>query len=52
MFKIKDGTIKLFASRKDLIDKKNGKNLTSMEIIEVILAQWNLLIININKIQF
>ena len=52
MFKIKDGyklelktpeTIKLFVSTKKLIDKtKNGENLPSHEVAEVILVRFNL----------
>ena len=52
VFKIKDGfrlelqvpeTIKLFGSTKKSIDKtKNGENVTSLEVIEVVLAQFNL----------
>ena len=35
--------MKLLAGAENLIDKKmNGKNLTSIEMIEVILAQRNL----------
>ena len=52
MFKIKDRyklelqtskTTKLFGSTKKLIDKtKNGKNVPSLEVIEVVLVQLNL----------
>ena len=50
MFKIKDGyklklgtpeTI-LFSSIKKLIDKKNGEKAASLEIVEVVLVQCNL----------
>ena len=35
-------TIKLFGSTKKLIEKtKNGKNLPSLEVVEVALVQWN-----------
>ena len=52
MLKIKDRyklelqtskTTKLFGSTKKLIDKtKNGKNVPSLEVIEVVLVQLNL----------
>ena len=52
VFKIKDGyklelqtpeTVKLFDSTKKLIDKtKNGENVPSFEVIEVVLVQSNL----------
>ena len=52
MFKIKDGyklelqtpeTMKLFGSTKKLIDKtKNGENVPSFEVVEVVLVQCNL----------
>ena len=52
MFKIKDGhklelqapeTMKLFGSTKKLIDKtKNGENVPSLEVVEVVLVQCNL----------
>ena len=52
VFKIKDGyklelqtpeTVKLFDSTKKLIDKtKNGENVPSFEVIEVVLVQRNL----------
>ena len=52
VFKIKDGyklelqtpeTVKLFDSIKKLIDKtKNGENVPSFEVIEVVLVQSNL----------
>ena len=51
MFKIKDWyklelqtpeTVKLFASTKGLIDKKNGENVPSLEVVEVVLVQFNL----------
>ena len=52
MFKTKDGyklelqtpvTKKLFGSTKNLIDKtKNGENMTSLEVIEIVLVQCNL----------
>ena len=52
MFKIKDGyklelqapeTMKLFGSTKKLIDKtKNGENLPSLEVVEVVFVQCNL----------
>ena len=36
-------TIKLFGSTKKLKDKiKNGNNVLSLEVVEVILVQWNL----------
>ena len=47
MFKIKDGyrlqlqmpeTMKLTGSTKKLIDKKNGENVQSLEIVEVVLV--------------
>ena len=53
VFKIKDGyklelqtpeTIKLFGSTKKLRDKrKNGENVPSLEVAEVVLEQYNLL---------
>ena len=53
MFKIKDEyklelqtpeTIKLFGSTKKLIDKtKNGENVPSLEVVEVVLFKGNLL---------
>ena len=53
VFKIKDGcklelqtpeTMKLFGNTKKLIDKtKNGGNLPSLEVVEVVLVQCNLL---------
>ena len=52
VFKIKDRykpelktpeTMKLFASAKKLIDKtKNGENVPSLEVVEVVLVQCNL----------
>ena len=52
MFKIKDGyklelqtpeTMKLFGSTKKLIDKtKNGEKVPSLEVVEVVLVQCNL----------
>ena len=52
MFKIKDGyrlelqtieTMKLFGSTKKLIDKtKNGENVPSLEVAEIVLVQCNL----------
>ena len=52
MFKIKDGyklklqmseTMKIFGSTKKLIDKtKNGESVPSLEIVEVVLVQCNL----------
>ena len=52
MFKIKDGyklelqrpeTMKLFGSTEKLIDKtKNGKKVPSLEVVEVVLVQCNL----------
>ena len=52
MFKIKDGyklelqtpeTMKLFGSAKKLIDKtKNGDNVPSFEVFEVVLVQFNI----------
>ena len=52
MFEIKDGyklelqtpeTMKLFGSTKKLIDKtKNGENIPSLEVAEVVLVQFNL----------
>ena len=52
VFKIKDGyklelqapeTMKLFGSTKKLIDKtKNGENLPSLEVVEVVFVQCNL----------
>ena len=52
VFKIKDGhylelqtpkTIKLFGSTKKLIEKtKNEENVTSLEVLEVVLVQYNL----------
>ena len=52
VFEIKDGyklefqtpeTMKLFGSTKKLIDKtKNGKNVPSLKIVEVVLVQCNL----------
>ena len=52
VFKIKDGyrqelqtpeTMKLFGSTKKLIDKtKNGENIPSLEVAEVVLVQFNL----------
>ena len=52
MFKIKDGyklelqtpeTMKLFGSTKKLIDKtKNRENVPSLEVVEVVLVQCNL----------
>ena len=36
-------TMKLFGSTKKSIDKtKTGENLSSLEIVEVLLVQWNL----------
>ena len=38
------GTMKLFGRTKKLIDKtKNGENVPSLEVVEVVLAQCNLL---------
>ena len=52
MFKIKDGyklelqipeTMKLFGSTKKIIDKtKNGENVSSFEVVEVVLVQCGL----------
>ena len=52
MFKIKDGyklelqrpeTMKLFGSTKKIIDKtKNGEKVSSLEVVEVVLVQCNL----------
>ena len=51
VFKIKDGyrlemqtpeTMKLFASTKKKIEKKNGENVPSLEVVEVFLFQCNL----------
>ena len=52
MFKIKDGyklelqtteTMMLFGSTKTLTDKtKNGENISSLEVVEVVLVQFNL----------
>ena len=52
MLKIEDGyklelqtseTMKLFGSTKKLIDKiKNGENVLSLEVVEVVLVQCNL----------
>ena len=52
MFKINDGyklelqtpeTMKLFGSTKKLIDKtKNAENLPSLEIVEIVFVQYNL----------
>ena len=50
VFKIKDGyklelqtpeTMKLFGSTKQLIDKKNGEQVLSLEVVEVVLVQYN-----------
>ena len=51
MFEMKDGiklelqtpeTMKLFGSTKNLIDKtKNGENVPSLEVFEVLLVQYN-----------
>ena len=51
MFKVKDGyklelqsseTIKLCGSTKKLVDKtKNGENIPSLEVVEVVLVQCN-----------
>ena len=36
-------TMKLFGSTKKSVDKtKTGENLSSLEIVEVLLVQWNL----------
>ena len=36
-------TMKLFGSTKKLIDKtKNGENVQSIEVFEIVLMQWNL----------
>ena len=36
-------TMALFGSTKKLTDKaKNGEELKSLEVVEVVLAQWNL----------
>ena len=36
-------TMKLFASTKKLIDKtKNRENVLSLDVVEVVLVQWNL----------
>ena len=61
MFKIKDGyklelqaveTIKLFGSKKNLIDKtKNVEKKPSLEVAEIALVRCNLINININKCQ-
>ena len=52
MFKIKDGykiefqtpeTMKLFGTKKTLIDKtKNGEKVLSLEVVEAVLVQYNL----------
>ena len=52
MFRIKDGfklelqtpeTMKLFGSTKNLIDKtKNRENVPSLEVVEIVLVQSNL----------
>ena len=52
MFKLKNGykpelqtseTMKLFGSTKKIIDKtKNGENVPSLEVVEVVLVQGNL----------
>ena len=52
LVKIKDGykvelqtpeTMKLFGSTKKIIDKtKNGENVPSLEVVEVVFVQWNL----------
>ena len=52
MFKVKDGynqelkmpgTMKLYGStKKSIDDKKNGKNVSSLEVVEVVLVQYNL----------
>ena len=35
--------MKLFSSTKELNDKtKNGKNVLSLEVVEVVFLQWNL----------
>ena len=39
----------LFGSRKTLIEKKNGENGSSLEAVEVVLVQCNLVDYNINK---
>ena len=54
MFKIKDGyklqlqtpeTMKLFSSTKELIDTtKNGEKVPSLEVLEVVLVQCNLVV--------
>ena len=59
MLSVKDGyklqlqtpeTMKLFGSTKKLIDKtKNGENVASIEVVEVVLIQCNLYTISINK---
>ena len=59
MFKIKDGyklelqtpeTMKLFSSTKKLIDKtKNREDVPSLEVVEVVLVQCNLVDNQINK---
>ena len=51
MYQIKDGyklelqtpeTMKLFGNTKKLIDKtKNGENVASVEVVEVVLVQYN-----------
>ena len=51
MYQIKDGyklelqtpeTMKLFGNTKKLIDKtKNGENVSSVEVVEVVLVQYN-----------
>ena len=51
MYQIKDGyklelqtpeTMKLFGNTKKLIDKtKNGENMASVEVVEVVLVQYN-----------
>ena len=59
VFKIKDGyklelqtpeTMKLFGSTKKLIDKtKNWEKVPSLEVVEVVLVQCNVVDNNINK---
>ena len=37
-------TMKLFGSTKELIDKtKNGENVSSLKVVEVVLVQYNLI---------
>ena len=59
LFKIKDGyklefrtpeTMMLFGSPKKLVDKtKNGENVPSLEVVEVLLRPWSFIEINVNN---